>query len=85
LTSSARLETNPFGRAFLTSIAHHEIIEINDLMVRPMAGNLHVRNWDDDLIARGVGTPPKSQVDRARFAGCSAPTSFGKKSKGVNF
>ena len=29
-----------------------EIIEINDLMERPMAGNLHVRNLDDDLIAR---------------------------------
>lgn len=29
-----------------------EIIEISDLMERRMAGNLHVRNLDDDLIAR---------------------------------
>jgi antitoxin FitA len=29
-----------------------EIIEINGLMDRPMPGNLHVRNLDDDLIAR---------------------------------
>ncbi len=29
-----------------------EIIEINDLMELRMAGNLHVRNLDDDLIAR---------------------------------
>ena len=36
----------------LTSMAQCEIIEINDLMERPMAGNLHVRNLDDDLIAR---------------------------------
>jgi hypothetical protein len=26
--------------------------EISDLMESPMAGNLHVRNLDDDLIAR---------------------------------
>jgi plasmid stability protein len=36
----------------LTSMAQCETIEINDLMERPMAGNLHVRNLDDDLIAR---------------------------------
>jgi plasmid stability protein len=29
-----------------------EIVDINDLMERQMAGNLHVRNLDDDLIAR---------------------------------
>jgi plasmid stability protein len=29
-----------------------EIIEINDLTRSLMAGNLHVRNLDDDLIAR---------------------------------
>jgi antitoxin FitA len=28
------------------------IVEINDLIGRSMAGNLHVRNLDDDLIAR---------------------------------
>jgi antitoxin FitA len=39
-------------RQILTSMAQCEIIEINDLMERPMAGNLHVRNLDDDLIAR---------------------------------
>jgi hypothetical protein len=31
-------------------MAQCEIVEINDLMERPMAGNL--RNLDDDLIAR---------------------------------
>jgi antitoxin FitA len=30
----------------------HEIIDINVLKERPMAGNLHVRNLDNDLIAR---------------------------------
>jgi plasmid stability protein len=29
-----------------------EIIDTNDPMERRMAGNLHVRNLDDDLIAR---------------------------------
>ena len=33
-------------------MAQCEIVEINDLMERRMAGNLHVRNLDDDLIAR---------------------------------
>ena len=37
---------------FLTGMARCEIIESNDLMERLMAGNLHVRNLDDDLIAR---------------------------------
>ena len=36
----------------LTRVAPCEIIEINDLMEHRMAGNLHVRNLDDDLIAR---------------------------------
>jgi antitoxin FitA len=36
----------------LTYLAPFEIIEGNDLMERRMAGNLHVRNLDDDLIAR---------------------------------
>jgi antitoxin FitA len=36
----------------LTGMAQCEIVEINDLMERRMAGNLHVRNLDDDLIAR---------------------------------
>jgi plasmid stability protein len=37
----------------LTGIAQFEIIEINDLdAASPMAGNLHVRNLDDELIAR---------------------------------
>jgi plasmid stability protein len=36
----------------LTHTLQCEIIEINDLMERPMAGNLHVRNLDDNLIAR---------------------------------
>jgi plasmid stability protein len=36
----------------LTGTAQDEIIELNDLMVRQMAGNLHVRNLDDGLIAR---------------------------------
>ena len=45
---------NSIGRPteILTRTAQCEIIEINDLMERPMAGNLHVRNLDDDLIAR---------------------------------
>jgi plasmid stability protein len=33
-------------------LAPCEIIEINDLMELRMAGNLHVRNLDDNLIAR---------------------------------
>ena len=37
---------------FLTGMARCEIIGSNDLMERLMAGNLHVRNLDDDLIAR---------------------------------
>jgi antitoxin FitA len=36
----------------LTQLALFTIIEINDLMECRMAGNLHVRNLDDDLIAR---------------------------------
>jgi plasmid stability protein len=36
----------------LTSLVEHEIIEINGLTENKMAGNLHVRNLDDDLIAR---------------------------------
>ena len=36
----------------LTPLAPCEIIEINDLMELRMAGNLHVRNLDDNLIAR---------------------------------
>ena len=39
-------------RRILTSMSQCEIVEINDLTKRPMAGNLHVRNLDDDLIAR---------------------------------
>ena len=33
-------------------MAQCEIIESNDLIGRSMAGNLHVRNLGDDLIAR---------------------------------
>jgi antitoxin FitA len=33
-------------------LAPCEIIDINGLKERRMAGNLHVRNFDDDLIAR---------------------------------
>jgi plasmid stability protein len=36
----------------LIGSARYESIDINDLMESPMAGNLHVRNLDDDLIAR---------------------------------
>ncbi len=36
----------------LTHLVLCEIIEINDLMEHRMAGNLHVRNLDDDLITR---------------------------------
>jgi antitoxin FitA len=36
----------------LTGTAERAIIEINGIMERRMAGNLHVRNLDDDLIAR---------------------------------
>jgi plasmid stability protein len=36
----------------LTPLALCEIIEINDPMELRMAGNLHVRNLDDNLIAR---------------------------------
>jgi plasmid stability protein len=39
-------------RVILTPLAPCEIIEINDLMELRMAGNLHVRNLDDNLIAR---------------------------------
>ena len=39
-------------RRILTGMAPCEIIGTNDLMERRMAGNLHVRNLDDDLIAR---------------------------------
>jgi len=33
-------------------LEEYEIIEINGLTENKMAGNLHVRNLDDDLIAR---------------------------------
>jgi len=33
-------------------LAPYEIIEINGIMECRMAGNLHVRNLDDDLIVR---------------------------------
>ncbi len=36
----------------MTHLASCEIIEIIEIMERQMAGNLHVRNLDDDLIAR---------------------------------
>ena len=36
----------------LIRLAECEIIVINDLTESRMAGNLHVRNLDDDLIAR---------------------------------
>ena len=36
----------------MTALEKYEIIEINGLMEHQMAGNLHVRNLDDDLIAR---------------------------------
>lgn len=36
----------------LTERLDFESIETNDLKERQMAGNLHVRNLDDDLIAR---------------------------------
>jgi plasmid stability protein len=36
----------------LTTQPYFEIIALNDLMEAWMAGNLHVRNLDDDLIAR---------------------------------
>jgi antitoxin FitA len=36
----------------LTERSQNEIIEINKIAERQMAGNLHVRNLDDDLIAR---------------------------------
>jgi plasmid stability protein len=36
----------------LTFLVDYEIIEINDLKANEMPGNLHVRNLDDDLIAR---------------------------------
>jgi antitoxin FitA len=40
------------SRRLLTPGSGFEIIEINDIMVSSMAGNLHVRNLDDELIAR---------------------------------
>jgi plasmid stability protein len=36
----------------LTRASRFEIIDLNDLNGLPMAGNLHVRNLDDELIAR---------------------------------
>jgi plasmid stability protein len=36
----------------LTRDLTHEIIDLNDLMETMMAGNLHVRNLDDELIAK---------------------------------
>jgi antitoxin FitA len=36
----------------LTNRAQNESIDISVLMECPMAGNLHVRNLDDELIAR---------------------------------
>jgi plasmid stability protein len=46
--------TRDIGRALwaLTRFALRELIESNDLTEKRMAGNLHVRNLDDDLIAR---------------------------------
>ena len=49
---TGRLLRRPIKRGLLTYSASFEIIESNDLMERRMAGNLHVRNLDDDLIAR---------------------------------
>jgi plasmid stability protein len=40
------------GAQFLTRWTQTEIIEINGLTEARLAGNLHVRNLDDDLIAR---------------------------------
>ena len=41
------------GLPRLTSTAQCEVVEINDLLgAGPMVGNLHVRNLDDDLVAR---------------------------------
>ena len=40
------------AQGFLTALEKDEIIEINGLTENKMAGNLHVRNLDDDLIAR---------------------------------
>jgi antitoxin FitA len=39
-------------QAFLTECAQNEIIDINGLTEGRMAGNLHVRNLDDDLIVK---------------------------------
>ncbi len=36
----------------MTALEKFEIIDINGLTENKMAGNLHVRNLDDDLIAR---------------------------------
>lgn len=36
----------------MTAARDFEIIESNDLNEVPMAGNLHVRNLDDELIAK---------------------------------
>jgi plasmid stability protein len=33
-------------------MSSYEIIDLNDLMEAMMAGNLHVRNLDDELIAK---------------------------------
>ena len=39
-------------RPFLTAWPQNDSIDLNELMECQMAGNLHVRNLDDDLIAR---------------------------------
>jgi plasmid stability protein len=36
----------------LTKLSHFAIMEINRLSEAPVSGNLHVRNLDDELIAR---------------------------------
>jgi antitoxin FitA len=38
-------------RSFWTGWTQNDIIEVNEIM-EPQMGNLHVRNLDDDLIAR---------------------------------
>ena len=42
----------PTRSGVLTRATRYESIEPNDIMGIRMAGNLHVRNLDDDLIAR---------------------------------
>ena len=47
-----RLFASSTPNGLLTWFASFEIIENNDLVEPRMAGNLHVRNLDEDLIAR---------------------------------